>query len=125
MKPLFILSGVVIRGKNRGKALGFPTANFNINKSTPPGTYISTTKVGDIDYPSVTFVGTVDTFDEQDYMGESYILDFDKNIYGENISVSFIKKLRENQKFDSEKQLIEQMKIDEVEARAFFRENGH
>ncbi len=120
MKPLFVLSGVVIRGKNRGKALGFPTANFNIDRSTPPGTYISTTNIQNADYPSVTFVGTVDTFDEKDFVGESYILDFDKDIYGEKITVNFIKKLRENQKFESVEKLIEQMKADEQQTREYF-----
>ncbi len=120
MNPLFVLSGIVIRGKHRGKALGFPTANLNIDKSTPPGTYISFTNVRGADYPSVTFIGTVDTFDEKDYVGESYILDFDKEIYGEEITVNFIKKLRENQKFESVEKLIEQMRKDEQQTRKYF-----
>ncbi len=120
MKPLFTISGMVIKGKNRGKSMGFPTANFSIENSTPPGTYISTTNVHGKDHSSVTFIGTADTFDEKDYGGESYILDFDQDIYGEEIVVNFIKKLRDNKKFESEKMLIEQMRDDERKTREYF-----
>ena len=120
MNILFEFSGKVIHGQKRGKGLGFPTANFRIDPSTPPGTYLSTTTVLEKVYPSITFIGTVDTFDETDFIGESYILDFDQDIYGEKIIVKIIKKLRDNQKFESEQKLIEQMKKDEEEAKDYF-----
>lgn len=120
MEIIFILKGTVIHGKKRGKKLGFPTANFKIDPTTPPGTYISTTQVLKKVYPSITFIGTVDTFNETDFIGESYILDFDQDIYGEEIIVKIVKKLRDNQKFESEQKLIDQMKKDEEEARIYF-----
>lgn len=123
MNLLFKLNGTVIKGKARGKALGFPTANFKVKLSTSPGTYLSFTVVDNIEYPSITFIGTVDTFDEKDFVGESYILGFDKDIYGKEIEVKIIKKLRDNQKFESEGKLIDQMKKDEKNARIFFNLN--
>ena len=120
MDILSEFKGIVIHGKKRGKGLGFPTANFKIDLSTPPGTYLSTTTVLEKVYPSITFIGTVDTFDETDFIGESYILDFDQDIYGEKIIVKIIKKLRDNQKFESVEKLIRQMKKDEEEAKDYF-----
>lgn len=121
MDPIFELKGIVVRGKSRGKQLGFPTANLVIDKFTKPGIYISQTKVRTKEYQSITFIGTVDTFDETDFVGESYILDFDEDIYGEEIVVKIIKKLRDNQKFESEQKLIAQMEKDKIDALNYFQ----
>ena len=119
----FELKGVVIHGKKRGKELGFPTANFKIDNSTSPGIYLSFTEVLGKKYPSITFIGTVDTFNETDFIGESYILNFDQDIYGEEITVKVLKKLRDNQKFKSVEKLVRQMHQDEEKALKFFAAN--
>ncbi len=123
MTPLFILNGRVVKGKKRGKELGFPTANISIDSSTPTGTYISKTILRGKIYQSITFVGVVETFNEEDFVGETYFLDFDQDLYGEEIIVRILKKLRDNKKFESQEALIRQMREDEIQARKFFAES--
>lgn len=104
----------------RGKTLGFPTANINLTKKIPEGIYISKTKIQNRQYPSLTFIGKAETFNEEKFHAETYILDFNKNIYNQWISVKLLKKIRDNQKFKSVDNLIKQMKKDEKVARQYF-----
>ncbi|MCL5113612.1 MAG: riboflavin kinase [Patescibacteria group bacterium] len=129
MKPLFKLRGKVKKGKNRGKFLGFPTANINLHKKIPQGIYASTVKIdsprfageaGNKKYIAATFIGSAKTFNESEYKAESYILDFNQNIYGKWVTVTLLKKLRGNKKFGSEQELIDQMKQDILATRKFF-----
>ncbi len=112
--------GKVRTHNKRGKSLGFPTANVNLSKKIPEGIYISKTKLGGKEFKSVTFIGTVKTFNEKRFHAESYILDFKKDIYGKWISVELIKKIRENKKFNSAEELVDQMKKDETDTRKYF-----
>lgn len=112
--------GKVRRHNQRGKKLGFPTANVNLGKFIPEGIYISKTKIADQVYPSLTFIGKAKTFNEKVFQSETYILDFNKNIYNLWISVMLIKKIRNNIKFNSAKELIAQMKKDETLAGQYF-----
>ncbi len=120
ISPLFRIRGKVKKQNQRGKALGFPTANISIHQNIPEGIYISETKLSEKTYQSLTFVGTAKTFNEKKYDAETYILDFDKNIYNKWISINLIKKIRNNKKFSSAEKLIEQMKKDELVARKYF-----
>ncbi len=113
--------GKVRKHIQRGRTLGFPTANLNLTKKIPEGIYISKTKIKNLIYKSLTFIGTVKTFGEKKFHSETYILDFDKNIYGEWISLTLIKKIRANKKFSSSSELVKQMKKDEIVARKYFR----
>ena len=117
--------GKVRTNNKRGKSLGFPTANINLTKSIADGIYISRTKIGSKLYPSLTFIGAAKTFNEKRHHAETYILDFNKNIYGKWISVKLLKKIRGNKKFNSAEDLIVQMKKDEEEARRFFKSSSH
>lgn len=112
--------GKVRQHNQRGKKLGFPTANINLTKKIPEGIYISKIKIEKIFYPSVTFIGTAKTFGEKRFQAEIYILDFNKDIYGDWITVELIKKIRNNKKYNSAKQLISQMREDEKQARKYF-----
>jgi len=107
-----ILWGKIKKGSKRGKLLGFPTANFSLHKKINQGIYISQTKFLGKIYQSVTFIGNAKTFGEKDIKAETYILNFNKNLYGKFITVKLLKKLRGNKKFKSEKELIKQMKKD-------------
>jgi len=104
----------------RGRKLGFPTANINLSKKIPEGIYVSKTKLNKTWHQSVTFVGAAKTFNEKRYKAETYILDFNQNIYGKWISVHLIKKIRANKKFSSAEKLIAQMKKDEQITREYF-----
>jgi len=114
-------TGIVKRGSGRGKALGFPTANIEAPENAGDGIYVGTVHCHTVAYDSVIFVGAAETFGEHERKAEVYILDFSEDLYGQAIQVEIVKKLRDNQKFESEQALIEQMQKDEQVAREFFR----
>lgn len=113
--------GKVRRHNQRGKKLGFPTANINLTKKIPEGIYISKTKFRNRVYPSLTFIGKAKTFNEKRFHAETYILDFKQNIYGKWISIELLKKIRNNKKFKTVDELVKQMKKDEEIARKYFK----
>ncbi len=121
MEPIYRITGVVQNGAKRGKAMGFPTANVFLIKKIPEGIYASQVIVRDKIYQAATFIGAAKTFGEKEHKAESYILDFDSDIYGEHVTIHLFKKLRENEKFISENVLVEQMKKDVLDTREFFR----
>lgn len=112
------ISGIVQKHKGRGKKLGFPTANIEIDKNVGDGIYIAT--VGPMELPTIVFIGAAKTFGEKKRWAEIYILDFDEDIYGQEIEVELIKKIRSNKKFDLQAELVRQMKEDELAAREYF-----
>ena len=113
--------GKVRKHNQRGRKLGFPTANINLAKNIPEGIFISKTKIGNTLYPSLSFIGTAKTFNEKSFHAETCILDFNKDIYGKWVSIKLIKKIRGNKKFNSSGALITQMKKDEEIARKYFK----
>lgn len=115
--------GKVREHNRRGKKLGFPTANVNLTKDIPEGIYISQTKIENVLHKSLTFIGKAKTFNEKKFLAETYILNFNKDIYGKWVSVNLIKKIRNNQKFNSVKDLVQQMRKDEEVARKYFKLN--
>lgn len=114
-------SGVVKKHLGRGKELGFPTANIDAPKDLENGLYFAWTLVGSDKLPSLLFVGANETFGEQEKVAEVYILDFNGDLYDQQIEVETIKKMREVLKFDSKELLIEQMHKDVAEARELFK----
>ncbi|MBX4191288.1 MAG: riboflavin kinase [Candidatus Doudnabacteria bacterium] len=110
-------SGIVKSGKSRGKAMGFPTANMPAPSMIPDGIYIGLANKK----PALIFIGASETFNDHDRHAEVYILDFMGNLYGHGIEVEIIKKIRNNMKFNTREQLIDRMKLDEAEARAYFK----
>ena len=116
----FSLEGSVIEGMKRGKSLGFPTANLKTNKDLAMpsnGIYATVATIKGVRYPAATSVGINPTFGGKEQTIETYILDFDKNIYGQSLSISFYEKLRNELTFNSVDKLIEQMKADVLEIR--------
>lgn len=120
---MYKIWGKVKKGSQRGKDLGFPTANISLHKIIPEGIYVSNTKIEKMTYPSLTFIGRAITFNEVKLQAETYLLSFDKKIYNTWISVSLVKKLRDNKKFDSAKDLISQMEKDKKDALEYFKKN--
>ena len=123
LNSLFTFKGKVKSHLGRGKKLGFPTANIDIDKEIPEGIYIGFTHIDSQKLPSLIFIGAPKTFEETDKKAESYILDFSEDIYGKLITLEVLKKIRDNKKFVNEKELIEQMKEDEKQAREYFLNN--
>ena len=107
-KPYTII-GEVVHGNKVGRKLGYPTANIDYNNYILPknGVYLTKVKVMDKEYIAMTNIGYNPTINEQEKPRlEVHILDFDKEIYGEILEVSFIKYLREEKKFNSKDELI-------------------
>jgi len=120
MKVAHLIWGKVRPGKRRGKSLGFPTANISLHKSIADGVYLSVIKIGNNNFFSLTFVGAAKTFNEQKKIAESYILNFNEDIYGKWITIRLLKKIRGNIKFKSKKELTAQMQKDLILAKDFF-----
>lgn len=112
----FYHEGIVEKGDKRGRELGFPTANiFASDRYSLPsnGVYVTLTNYNGVNYRSITNVGTKPTFtDSAGINVENHLFDFSKEIYGENIKVYFIKKIRAEKKFNSANDLIEQIRQD-------------
>lgn len=125
MKKELILVGKVMRGNARGKKLGFPTANIQLHKNISEGIYLSVIKIEQKKYPAVTFIGAAKTFNETERKAETYILLFDKNLYGYWISVRLIKKIRNNKKFKNVQALVLQMEKDKAYAVEYFKNNTY
>lgn len=114
-KP-FMLCGKVVSGKKLGRTLGYPTANMAVDEKfaiPSPGVYYTNIKHGDEVYIGMTNVGYNPTVECTTKINvETYILNFDKDIYGDDIQVHFIERIRDEVKFSSLKELIDQMKQD-------------
>ena len=112
----FKISGKVVSGKKRGGSkLGFPTANINApqNQIIPQsGVYATIVNCKGRVLKGATNVGKNPTFGENGLSIETYILDFNEDIYGECIQLEFIKKIRDEIKFENVEDLISQMKSD-------------
>lgn len=116
------IEGKVIKGKSRGKSIGFPTANIRTkNEIIPKGIFITTTSIGPESLPSMTNVGKRPTFGPQATNIESFILNFKRNLYGKQIRINFIKKIREEIKFSSPEDLSHQLQKDLEKTKAYFR----
>ncbi|MCK5884552.1 MAG: bifunctional riboflavin kinase/FAD synthetase [Bacteriovoracaceae bacterium] len=110
------ISGTVIRGMGRGRELGYSTANINYSKDIvipSNGVYCTQTTYKGITYSSITNVGLNPTFNDITEVSiETHLLDFNRDIYGETISVSFIHRIRDERKFNSRAELVAQIKAD-------------
>ncbi len=109
-----VIEGVVIEGRKMGRQLGFPTANVALDREVKieSGVYLSRIKIGDIEYDAVTNIGTNPTIGEVTQRAESYILEFDKDIYGQTISIKLGAKLREEARFENIEALRQQISKD-------------
>lgn len=125
MEPIKIIQGVVQKGRNRGKNLGFPTINMPLSEPIEEGIYLSYISIADRQYNALTFIGPAKTFGETEPFAETYVLHFDQDIYGQTVTVSLLKKLRDNIKFESEEALIKQMEEDKRQAEEFFNKPGN
>lgn len=110
------LRGKVIHGQKRGKSLGYPTINLRQHKYYEEGIYRSRTSINKQLYKSITFIGIAKTFNAKKSYIETYILDFNNQIYGQFATIKLLSKIRDNQKFNSAEELINQIKKDVLEA---------
>ncbi len=117
----YTIAGRVVRGRQLGRTLGYPTANLRFGGKTPALSGIYATwvhGVGDRPMPSVSSLGTRPTVDGVEPLLEAHLFDFDGDLYGRRIEVEFVAKLRDEEKFDDLPALVAQMHRDATQARA-------
>ena len=115
----FIYISKVVHGDRRGRKLGFPTANLEIENHRamlPNGAYAVNVNFNGRDYCGIANIGDNPTFNVNDRRLEVYIHDFSGKLYGQEIAVGFLEKLRDEQKFSSVDELINQLRHDLHEA---------
>lgn len=113
------MKGTIVKGKQRGRLLNFPTANLDpYFKYVSPkfGVYFTRVYLDNEVYYALTDIGTNPTFENERVKIETYILDFCQDIYGREMSVEFLEFLRPDYKFSSKEALIDQMNKDKKEA---------
>lgn len=112
--PYFIKSKVQ-RGLGLGKTFGFPTVNTEISEGMPSllsGVYVCEVKIKDTRYPALANVGTCPTVSSREKHIETYIINYDGDLYGEEITICFLDFLRAEKKFETIEQLKMQINID-------------
>jgi riboflavin kinase / FMN adenylyltransferase len=118
----FAVQGSVTKGDQRGRTIGFPTANLAVDQLhvlPTDGVYVCDAEVGGRRYGAVTNIGVRPTFDGTRRNVEAYLLDFVDDIYGETLRLTLRQRLRGEKKFDGIAALVAQITSDVAEARAW------
>lgn len=118
---LYGLTGPVVEGDRRGRELGFPTANLALDADLAlplDGIYATWAIVDGVRHRSATNVGVRPTFGGSRRIVETFLLDFDGDLYGKHLTVEFVRRLREELYFPHIESLVEQMKLDVDDAKA-------
>ena len=122
------LNGKVIKGNGVGRTIKYPTANIEIKeiyKLIPPkGVYLVKIYLGKNEFSGMMNIGNRPTINGLNQTIEVYIFDFDKDIYGKNLKVCFLKKIRKEKKFDSLPSLKSQLKKDEENCKRILAEHS-
>lgn len=123
----YTITGEIIDGDRRGRTIGFPTANVRSYNEVLPsaGVYAGRLRVlGDeaVSLPAVTNVGLRPTFgDQQGFMAEAHVIDFEGDLYGQGVELTFEHHLRPEHKFESVEALREQISLDVDRARSLLQ----
>ncbi len=117
--------GTVVKGDSRARTLGYPTANIKPHHEVvpPSGIYVVMIDIGGVKKHGILYIGTRPTFKTGSgtkSVIEAHIFDYHKRVYGKEIEVMFIKRLRAEKIFRNQDELIEQIKEDEKKAKAYF-----
>jgi riboflavin kinase/FMN adenylyltransferase len=123
----FRLQGRVVTGAGRGLKLGFPTANLEIEpeQALPPdGVYISQAHIDQKSYPSVTNIGKRPTFGNNGRLVEVYLLDYESELYGRELEIDLLKRLRGEKKFENAEELRKQIIQDVKQGRVLLKSQG-
>lgn len=121
----YTLSGTVIHGDKLGRTLGFPTANLSpgdpLKLIPSDGIYAVWVSVAGKSYHGMLHIGPRRTINDPSHRIEVNILDFAQDIYGQEITLSFVSKLRDEMKFSSLEELISQMENDKLQTKQIFK----
>ena len=121
----FSLSGQVVSGDGRGRALGFPTANLEVKSEQAlpsDGVYVTIAHVGNKLIPAVTNIGLRPTFEVSKRVVETYLLDCKAELLGQRFTIDLVDKLRDEKRFDSAEKLKSQIVRDVGQARQILSE---
>lgn len=113
----YTISGEIIHGRQIGRTIGFPTANMKYKENfilPKEGVYYTNIMVNNNIYKGITSIGSNPTVEGKVITVETYILNFDREIYGEKVELSFIKKIRDMQKFNGIDELKSELERDKV-----------
>ena len=113
-KP-FSIRGKVVQGDSIGRHMGYPTANIDVQSNLlipPDGIYATLVAVNNQEYFAASYLGTKPTFGGDKHVIEAFLIAFDGNLYGSDIDIKFIEKLRGDQFFNTKDELAEQIRID-------------
>jgi len=123
------LSGTVIHGDRRGKSIGFPTANLKADderKLIPKdGVYAVRARYNSKFWSGMMNIGTRPTFSGKERTLEVHLFDFEEDIYGQDLQVRFVKRIRDEQNFNSVDELIEQLNEDKKIAQKVIKSYIH
>ena len=119
----YYIDGVVVEGDRRGRTIGFPTANLRTeNELLPPhGVYATTVTIDGVFHSAMTNIGVRPTVDHSGRLSvETHLFDFDRDLYGKTIRLSFVLRLRDERTFESLAALKTQIATDSNRARVLF-----
>lgn len=129
LKGTYSISGTVVKGQQLGRTLGFPTANIKLNEESPlflaNGVYAVLVLLEGIEYRGMANIGIRPTLDQHILTIEVNIFDFTKEIYHKEIEVSFVERIRDEQKFPGLNELKEQIRRDMEQIRELFSLRDH
>ena len=114
----YFITGTVVKGRGDGTGLGIPTVNLDLKEdlyAPPHGVYATAVVIDGTPYLSMTNIGTCPTFGARQAHAECCILNYNGNLYGEKMYVYFIKRLRDEIRFNSAEELLMQINIDKNE----------
>ncbi|NLL30578.1 MAG: bifunctional riboflavin kinase/FAD synthetase [Clostridiales bacterium] len=116
----YSIKGKIIHGKKLGRTIGFPTANMEVNHENvipKKGVYYTNVEFNNKIYKGITSVGNNPTVNGKELTIETFILNFEETIYEKEIRLYFISRMRDEIKFNSLDELINQLKKDEAYAK--------
>lgn len=120
------ISGRVAHGDKRGRLIGFPTANIYLPKNSLPlnGVFAVTVELSSTDksFAGVANIGNRPTVDGTTNLLEVHLFEFDKDIYGTQVKVTFVQKIRDEQKFDGLDALVAQIEKDAIKAKSILQQ---
>jgi riboflavin kinase / FMN adenylyltransferase len=119
----WMMAGEIVRGDGRGRSLGFPTANIELEPGVEPleGIYAARIRLSDGFYRGAAYIGSRPTFSSRSRFLEIFIFDFDRDIYGQTADVQFMGLIRRDMKFSNAAELVVQMQADTAQALSVLR----
>jgi len=122
----YALIGQVISGAQRGRTIGFPTANLNVSGQMLPyfGIYVALAEFDKQFHPAAAVIGPAPTFEQYQPTVEAFLIDYQGDLYGKNIQLHLYKRIRDIIKFDSGDSLITQIRQDVEDVKLILRQEG-